>query len=385
MDSDNESESKSPLTQPDTGDLMSLYCTLGRGMHPFVLAELAQMNDVRILKRIEGSIFFSVPSTLGHKELILKTAERTLVMAYHDKQTIDPDIPAPAGILQLQKILTEKIDWDKIFEIWIILKGSNPKMTEKVTARLNIKSTGKMRKIFKPERIASCLCRRLKRMTKSMDFVTRGAEMSIDLKITDSFLTVGVALTSTSQASGGKDYGLRSTTASAMAMCLTINSESAEFFKDNIVKGSIVLDPMCGKGSIPSVLSSEVVRIGTDCDPAQVNIAKRVPGALLLLADGANLPFKPEFIDHIVCDLPFGLKFNKDNVTTLVPSVLKETFRVLKYQGKAIFLFSKSERDLITECAQSIGLNLITTFEVMLGVLQAVIYVFKKSIKIDQD
>lgn len=253
----------------------------------------------------------------------------------------------------------------------------------KVAARFNIRISGQMKKIVKAGRLASSLSSRLKFKTKLLTFVVKGAQVSIDLHISDAFITAGLALSSASVAEGGMEHGLRSTTAAAMVMCLNLETENLQFGpRAQTGKGpEVVLDPMCGKGSILGALlklgASTV--LGVDNDRSQLSVAKRNNArALIVQSDSKRLPFASSSVDHVVCDLPFGLKYNKDDFKELITSSLAEINRVLVELGRAVFLFARRERKFLESVAKESGFELITTFDVMLGALEATVFVFVK-------
>jgi hypothetical protein len=75
-------------------------------MDPFVKAELSKIEDSKILKVTEGKIYFSVADSI--RDFNLKTAERVLILAYHQKQDLNLE-NKPLALLNLQKLLTEKV------------------------------------------------------------------------------------------------------------------------------------------------------------------------------------------------------------------------------------------------------------------------------------
>jgi 23S rRNA G2445 N2-methylase RlmL len=234
-----------------------------------------------------------------------------------------------------------------------------------------------MRKLTKPHKFASTLIKSLKHSTTTLTFEARNAQVSIDVHITDAFITVGLALSSASQASRGQEHGLRSTTAAAMAMCLTLDT-NLDFFKKPIRPGDIVLDPMCGKGSILGAFENQkAVILGVDNSAEQIKLAqKNHLSALLVYGDARRLPLEEQSVDFVVCDLPFGLKYNKGDFKELIPSVLGELRRVIKISGQLVLLFARSERELLEKWGKECGFMIIKTFDVMLGILEAKIFVF---------
>jgi predicted RNA methylase len=261
--------------------------------------------------------------------------------------------------------------------VWSRLQGLEE--GKQVAARFNIRISGQMKRMVKSGRLASILSSRLKFKTKLLAFVVKGAQVSIDLHISDAFITAGLALSSASVAEGGQEHGLRSTTAAAMVMCLNLN-ENLQFKPVRKVP-LVVLDPMCGKGSILGALlkiGAETV-VGVDNDDTQLRVAKRNNSrAVIVKSDSKHLPFAPGSVDHVVCDLPFGLKYSKDDFKQLITISLTEIFRVLVELGRAVFLFSRSEKQFLESVAKASGFGLIHTFDVMLGALEATVFVFHK-------
>jgi predicted RNA methylase len=273
------------------------------------------------------------------------------------------------------------VQWDDGVRQWSRLQGLEE---VKVAARFNIRISGQMKRIVKAGRLATTLSSRLKFKTKLLTFVVKGAQVSIDLHISDAFITAGLALSSASVAAGGVEHGLRSTTAAAMVMCLDFENKSSQFLprshrgKDALV----VLDPMCGKGSILGALLKCGVNmvVGVDNDISQLRVANsNNTHALIVQSDSRCLPLAPSSVDQVVCDLPFGLKYNKDDFKQLITSTLTEVCRVMVESGRAVFLFSRSERQFLESAAKNSGFQLINTFDVMLGALEATIFVFFKA------
>lgn len=238
-----------------------------------------------------------------------------------------------------------------------------------------------MKRVVKAARLASILSSRLKFKTKLLTFVVKDAQVSIDLHISDAFITVGLALSTSSLAAGGLEHGLRSTTAAAMVMCLDLDAENLQF-RPSGKSLTVVLDPMCGKGSILGALLNEndnFTVIGVDNDISQLSVAKRNNArALIVQSDSRSLPLASSSVDHVVCDLPFGLKYNKGDFKELVASSVSEFHRVLVELGRAVFLFSRREQDFLENLAKESGFRLIKKLDVMLGALEATIFVFYK-------
>lgn len=117
--------------------------------------------------------------------------------------------------------------------------------------------------------------------------------------------------------------------------------------------GDMVLDPMCGAGTIlgEQIELSKLRRagrvevLGGDLDKNALRAAaanlKRVGPALLANWDTVRLPLAVECVDRIICNPPFGKQLaSPDEIGPLYRSLVRESNRVLKKSGKAVFLVS---------------------------------------------
>eukprot|EP00897_Mesotaenium_endlicherianum_P000755 jgi/Mesen1/10680/ME000009S10482 len=120
--------------------------------------------------------------------------------------------------------------------------------------------------------------------------------------------------------------------------------------------GHIILDPMCGSGTIPleaaDWLGCQVASFGGDVDPDALQ-AMSVNAAALLASGGATsqdgadgrrrqecdmvrwsataLPLVDGCIDRVICDMPFGVRCgNFKTREQLLPKVAQEVARVLR-------------------------------------------------------
>jgi 23S rRNA G2445 N2-methylase RlmL len=118
--------------------------------------------------------------------------------------------------------------------------------------------------------------------------------------------------------------------------------------------GDIVLDPMCGAGTIigeqielsKQRRAGRVEVLGGDSDKNALRAAatnlKRVGPALLVNWDAVRLPLAVESVDRIICNPPFGKQLaSPEEIGPLYRSLVRESDRVLKDGGKAVFLVSE--------------------------------------------
>jgi 23S rRNA G2445 N2-methylase RlmL len=115
--------------------------------------------------------------------------------------------------------------------------------------------------------------------------------------------------------------------------------------------GQVVLDPMCGAGTIlaeqlevsPRAAGSQVIILGGDLDAAAFRAAasnlRRIGQALLARWDATRLPLANASVDRIISNPPFGKQLGRpEDIGPLYRRVFKEGDRVLRSGGRAVFL-----------------------------------------------
>ncbi len=121
----------------------------------------------------------------------------------------------------------------------------------------------------------------------------------------------------------------------------------------------VVLDPMCGAGTIlaeahlyarqqerPHV-PWNVTLVGGDVDPHHVRAAKanllKLTEAPVWTWDARRLPLEDASVDRIVCNLPFGKQLSSPaEIGPLYHKVVPEMDRVLRPRGKAALLVAEA-------------------------------------------
>ncbi|XP_073647524.1 U6 snRNA (guanine-N(2))-methyltransferase THUMPD2 isoform X3 [Tursiops truncatus] len=145
-----------------------------------------------------------------------------------------------------------------------------------------------------------------------------------------------------------KTAGLRSTIAWAMASLAEIKA------------GAVVLDPMCGLGTILLEAAKEwpdVYYMGADVSDSQLlgacdnlKAAGLKDKIELLKASVIELPLPSESVDTIISDIPFGKKFKlgKD-----IKHIIQEMERVLRVGGTIVLLLSEDHHRRLKSCEES--------------------------------
>jgi tRNA (guanine6-N2)-methyltransferase len=154
--------------------------------------------------------------------------------------------------------------------------------------------------------------------------------------------------------------------------------------------GDVVLDPMCGAGTIiGEQLELSKIRkagridvIGGDMDmnalrAATVNL-RRVGPSVLAQWDARRMPLAAASVDRIVSNPPFGKQLSApEAIGPLYRSLIRECDRVLKDDGRAVFLVS--EMDLLRDAIRPVNWQPQRQVRVVVLGQPATISVWRKS------
>ncbi|XP_012873482.1 PREDICTED: THUMP domain-containing protein 2 isoform X4 [Dipodomys ordii] len=378
------------------------FCTAGRGLEPFLMREVRERLAATQVEYMSGKVFFITCSNLSMIKN-LKSAERVFLLI--KKQfPLTASSPSKGKILhEMRRLISDDPgSWLNAISLWKSLlenDAQKEKLSQSISNPLKRKVdeneiviSKKLKvEVQKNEEIQQAFPQ-VKQVEESAleqgdsnagrenlqekeleDEVEEAADApspaftfrvscrcsgtvakvftaQIFIHLNDVYSVLGIPLFRVPLAS--RTYiqmaGLRSTIAWAMASLAEIKA------------GALVLDPMCGLGTILLEAAKEwpnVYYVGTDVSDSQLlgaqgnvkaaNLQDRIE---LLKVSVVDLPLPSECVDSIISDIPFGKKFKLGKDIT---SILQEMERVLRVGGTIVLLLSEDHRRCLQDCGES--------------------------------
>uniref|UniRef100_A0A8C2LWM5 U6 snRNA (guanine-N(2))-methyltransferase THUMPD2 n=3 Tax=Cricetulus griseus TaxID=10029 RepID=A0A8C2LWM5_CRIGR len=230
-----------------------------------------------------------------------------------------------------------------------LVKTAGTENLEDLTFRVSCRCSGNIVKAFTAQEVGRVVGIALMRKF-GWKANLRNPYLEIFMHLSDAYSVVGIPLFRVPLASRTyiQTAGLRSTIAWAMASIAEIKA------------GALVLDPMCGLGTILVEAAEEwpdVYYMGADVSDSQLlgacdnlkaaGLADKID---LLQGSVTELPLPSQSVDVIISDIPFGKKFKlgKD-----IKSILQEMERVLRVGGTMVLLLSEDHRRHLRDCRGS--------------------------------
>ncbi|XP_007477053.2 THUMP domain-containing protein 2 isoform X1 [Monodelphis domestica] len=407
-----EERSSSPKgSWPSPQDGARYFCTAGRGLEPFLMQEVRARLAATEVEYISGKVFFTTNVGLTMLKQ-LKSAERLFLLLKRQPPLIIPSGRKGKIFNEIQRLVTEDpMCWVHAISIWrslleleeklplevskphkrtareneniitkklkieqtlVILgdtecqlekqKNDKPQEHENLktekenfqeesendgekgadhqgqfTFRVSCRCSGTIAKTFTTEEVGRVIgIALIKQFGWKADL--RNPKLEIFIHLNDIYSVVGIPVFRLPLASRAyiKVAGLRSTIAWTMASLAEINV------------GAVVLDPMCGLGTILLEAAKEwpnAYYLGADVSDSQLSgacdnlkSAGLVDRIELLKFSVTELPLLSKSVDVIISDIPFGKKFKlgKD-----IKSILHEMERVLCVGGTIVLLLSE--------------------------------------------
>ncbi|XP_053365247.1 THUMP domain-containing protein 2 isoform X4 [Clarias gariepinus] len=330
------------------------YCTAGAGMEEFLLDEVKSKLHATEVEHIPGRVFFRCHSN-QHDVVRLKSAERLFLLLHKAPPTSLPTNPAKAASVIEQRIVGNPDLWSRTLSTWFSLqaelncsegRGQKRKREEEEESvkhpsfRVSCRCSGAIARSYNSQNLNRIIGMAINRQL-GWKADLRAPTIEVNVYLSDDHSVVGIPLLRQPLASRTylKHTGLRSTVAWAMAsLC-------------NLQETSVVLDPMCGVGTILLEAVQECpngVFIGMDSEEAQIHkavenvqTAGQEERVLIIQSSCMALPLPSASVDAVVCDIPFGRKFSCGvAMTTALPRILAEMERVLHQGGNLVLLLS---------------------------------------------
>jgi 23S rRNA G2445 N2-methylase RlmL len=243
---------------------------------------------------------------------------------------------------EIRRWTAHEADWDRLLQIHHQVR---PKPRRKPTYRLVTQMTGHHG--YRRADARKALVRGLAgKLPASWRHVEENAAIEIWLTIYEATAVCGIRLSDRSMRHRTyklehQPASLRPTIAAAMVRLA------------NIGPGQVIIDPMCGAGTILAevfeytrthgIRTSTV--LGGDIEPSAVRAAganlRRLGKAALTRWDAAHVPLEKESVDRIICNPPFGKQLSREEeIGPLYRCLVSEFNRVLRNGGRTVLLVS---------------------------------------------
>ncbi|KAF5904196.1 mitogen-activated protein kinase kinase kinase kinase 3 isoform X2, partial [Clarias magur] len=342
-------------------------------MEAFLLDEVKSKLHATEVEHIPGRVFFHC-HTNQHDVVRLKSAERLFLLLHKAPPTSLPTNPAKAASVIEQRIVGNPDLWSSALSTWLSLqvelncsggRGQKRKREEEEeeslkhpSFRVSCRCSGAIARSYNSQNLNRIIGMAINRQL-GWKADLRAPTIEVNVYLSDDHSVVGIPLLRQPLASRTylKHTGLRSTVAWAMAsLC-------------NLQETSVVLDPMCGVGTILLEAVQECpngVFIGVDSEEAQlhkavenVQAAGQEERVLIIQSSCMALPLNSASVDAVVCDIPFGRKFSCGvTMTTALPRILAEMERVLRQGGNLVLLLSLQLSALIKKLIETDSLDM---------------------------
>jgi 23S rRNA G2445 N2-methylase RlmL len=323
------------------------YAIVHRGLEEVAADEVTRDLGGQVKRTAPGVVVFRVPE-VGPDLLRLRTTEDVFLLAWGtDKLTYRAE-----DLDRIRKWTAHDADWENLLRLHHAIR---PKPKGRPTYHLVTQMTGEhgYRRIDAAESLARGLAGKL---PASWRPAQENAAVEVWLTIHGATAICGLRLSDRSmrhRAYKGehRPASLRPTVAAAMVRLA------------GAAPGQVVLDPMCGAGTILAEqlergrrLRPEAPRVlGGDLDFAAVRAAaanlRRLGPADLAHWDAGRLPLPDAAVDRIVSNPPFGKQLSTpEEVGPLYRRTLPEYDRVLRPGGRAVLLVG--DADALREAAR---------------------------------
>jgi tRNA (guanine6-N2)-methyltransferase len=350
------------------------YAMVFPGLEDIAAEEIADVLKGEVKRTAPGLIVFRVPQ-MDSSVLQLRTVEDVFLLAWGTDQ-----LSYRARDLKRIRAWTARdVDWDQLLRIHHAIR---PKPKGKPTYRLVAQMTGEhgYRRTDARAALADGLAGKFPASWRPAE---ENAAVEIWLTIHGATAVCGLRLSDRTMRH--RTYklehlpaSLRPTMAAALARLAGIKS------------GQVVLDPMCGAGTILAevleLAHAERIRLpsvwGGDRELNALRATgpnlRRLGRVLLACWDARALPVADQRVERIICNPPFGKQLSRpEEIGPLYRHFLRECDRILRPNGKVVLLVS--DQPALKEAASAVDWKLGRQFRVRILGQPAFLSVWTKS------
>lgn len=356
----------------------ALYGMVHPGLEEVAGEEIVRELGGEIKKSGLGIVVFRLP-TIAPSILRLRTTEDVYLLAWGTDE-----LSYRAQDLERIRRWTEREpDWSRLLQIHHAVR---PKPKGKPTYHLVAQMTGVhgYRRVDALKAMAQGLAGKFPASWRPAD---ENAAVEVWLTINDATAICGLRLSDrTMRHRTYKHEHLRASLRPTMAAAMVRLAD--------IKPNQVVLDPMCGAGTILAEVHAatrslrlhdgagwNVTAFGGDIDPSHVRAAesniRKLGPTQLTPWDARKLPLEDTSVDRIICNPPFGKQLSTpEAIRPLYDAVVKDMNRVLRPGGKAVLLVS--DHDALRQAVTPWGWRQLRRVDVRVLGQRAVILVYRR-------
>src|SRR5438105_1408482 len=313
------------------------YAMVQPGLEAVAAEEITRDLGGAVKKTERGLVVFRVPA-IGPDLLELRTVEDVFLLAWGS----DALTYRAADLEKIRRWTEREPDWPRLLQLH---HQVHAKPKGKPTYHLVTQMTGEHGYLRRDARRA--LAEGLAgKFPASWKLVDENAAVEVWLTIHGKTALCGLRLSDRTMRH--RDYKVEHLPASLRPSVAAAMARLAE-----IKPRQVVLDPMCGAGTILAevleLARAQEIRLagvwGGDLDAGALRATgpnlRRLGRVLLTRWDARHLPLPDQSVDRILCNPPFGKQLGRpEDIGPLYRRFLSECERVLRPRGRAVLLAS---------------------------------------------
>jgi tRNA (guanine6-N2)-methyltransferase len=342
------------------------YLSLLGGLEDIVAAELAwHLPEAQILEQRYGRLFLDYDGP-PHHLMALRSVEN--VFAY---------LADFEGLLSHAEGLEQVRQWAQglhlgdALDVWRTLHGAPAEPSFRVTAQRQGSHD------YNSQQIAAAAGAGVNTATGwAVDLTDFDYEIMVEVE--QERCLMGLRLSSRALHKRSRVvHGLASLNpTAAYAMCMLSDPEPEE----------VVLDPMCGTGTIliERAALGPALLLGSDAHPraleeARTNLEAAQVNAMLMQTDARRMSLRSESVDKLLCNLPWGRRvLSGGSLRYLYEGFVSEMTRVLRPGAKAVVLTTR--RGLMVKLVTRTGrLRIVHERVIRIGGIKPHLYIMRRS------